>query len=183
MCCEKPPQFLPLANEVAEGNVFSRVCPSFCPQGGSHVTIAPNPGSHCTGTLPAPSPVPQDIRPGTHTTWTHDLPSPDIRPETPSSDIWWWPLETCSDLFIRGQWSDIWWWPLKLKHAQFLSRWFTSYWNAFCSVLDAIGLVNCSVNGCQKVTPQPIGFFHNSKPMVVAHLAKLAKLFQVAQLP
>ena len=51
------------------------------------------------------------------------------------------------------------------------------------TVLDAIGLVNCSVNGCQKVTPQPIGFFHNSKPMVVAHLAKLAKLFQMAQLP
>ena len=50
------------------------------------------------------------------------------------------------------------------------------------TVLAAIGLVNGAVNGCQKVAPQPIGFFHNSKPMVVqfAHLAKLAKLAQMA---
>ena len=55
------------------------ICQSFCPQGGSHVTITHD-TLHCTGsTVQGPKPLPPSAR-----------------------DIWWQRLYTCSNLFTWG---------------------------------------------------------------------------------
>ena len=76
-------QYLPSAN--GKGYVFSRVCPSFCRAGGSHVTIAHDALDLTVQGIPAPPPP-----------WISDLCT---GPPSAASDIWWPTLETCSNLF------------------------------------------------------------------------------------
>ena len=71
--------------------------------------------SHCTG--PAAG----------HQVWdpqTLDLGHPLL---LTSGDQYWRPVPTC--LLEDTSQSNIWWWPL--KHVQFISGWYASYWNVF----------------------------------------------------
>ena len=89
-----------------EGNVFSCICPSFCPWGGGPMWLItmmhwtslhwaphsphPNMKPHWTGTLSA-------LPPGHGTSLDQDP-----WPHSPAKDIWWPSLETCSNLFTSG---------------------------------------------------------------------------------
>ena len=90
-----------------EGNVFIRVCPSFCPQriGESHMTMTHD-ALDLTVQGPEPPTPPHPTAdmgiqglpgsgPGSPRKWDLRLPRP--WSWSPASDIWWPSLETCSN--------------------------------------------------------------------------------------
>ena len=113
-----------------EGNVFSHVCHSVCPQRRG-VPMWPLPMMLWTSLHRVPLTLAlvkiYFFCPVGHQTW-------DLLPQPHPSvtDIWWPPLEICSNLFTWDPHllrSDVWWWPL--KHIWFSSGQYVSFWNAF----------------------------------------------------
>ena len=106
-----PSSWIPLIyydplTKLREGNVFSCVCPSFCPQGGSHVTITYDAldviteGSPLDWTSLYKDPPPPAVDVGPHSTGPLE-PSPPWTLEPivqgpPGGNIWWQRLETCT---------------------------------------------------------------------------------------
>ena len=88
-----------------EGNIFIRVCMSFSPRGPLHTAPA-----RSLSTIKGPLAL------------------------TPASHTWWSRPEICSNFYTLGppippfpSGTDTWW----LKHVQWASRRYASYWNAF----------------------------------------------------
>ena len=80
-----------------EGYVFSRVCPSFCAQGESNVTITHDGSDLALQPLPPPRHETPDYRPT-----LVSAPPLDMGPlcTAPASDIWWPALEICSNIHL-----------------------------------------------------------------------------------
>ena len=102
-----------------EGYVFSRVCPSFCAQGESNVTITHD-GSDLALLPPPPT---WDLTTGQPWSpphpWTWDL-----SVQSSASDIWWPALEICSNIHLMTPISTYIWWQAGKQAVCILLEWF-----------------------------------------------------------